>query len=152
MSIIIREAAIGDASAIAGLFDSYRQFYEQPADLPLAESFIRERLAKNESVILVAELAESGLAGFCQLYPTFCSVEAQPIYVLYDLYVLPVSRNAGVGRKLLLAAEQLAKAEGKARIDLATARTNSQAQRLYESLGWRRDEVFLCYSRHIGRE
>lgn len=150
MSIIIRKAAIEDASSIAELFDLYRQFYEQPADLLLAQTFIEERLARNESVILVAEAAESGLLGFCQLYPTFCSVAAQPIYVLYDLFVQPVARKSGVGRLLLLAAEQLAKAEGKARLDLTTARTNTRAQRLYESLGWLRDDVFFAYNRHVG--
>jgi ribosomal protein S18 acetylase RimI-like enzyme len=34
-------------------------------------------------------------------------------------------------------------------MDLTTAKTNLQAQALYESLGWLRDEVFLTYSREI---
>lgn len=152
MSITIREAASADTPTVAELFDLYRQFYEQPADLPRATAFIGERLAKKESVILVAASAGNGLVGFCQLYPTFCSVEAQPIYALYDLFVMPLARKAGVGRMLLSAAEELAQAEGKARMDLTTARTNHQAQRLYESMGWVRDEVFFAYNRHVGQQ
>lgn len=149
MGIVVREAQASDVIAIAELFDLYRQFYEQPANRDLAEQFIFNRLMNHESVILVAETASSGLVGFCQLYPTFCSVEAKPIYSLYDLFVLRSAREAGVGRMLLLAAEAKADSEGKARMDLTTARTNKSAQSLYESLGWIRDDIFFAYSRQI---
>ena len=151
MSIITREACQSDISAISELFDLYRQFYEQPPNLRLAQEFINERFAKQESVILVAEDDQLGLAGFCQLYPTFCSVEAKPIYALYDLFVLPSARKVGVGRLLLQAAEAKAALEGKARMDLTTARTNKAAQSLYESLGWVRDEVFFAYNRRVAQ-
>jgi ribosomal protein S18 acetylase RimI-like enzyme len=151
MSIAIREASTSDITVVAELFDLYRQFYERPPNLPLALKFITDRLCNHESVILVAESNPSGLLGFCQLYPTFCSVEAQPIYSLYDLFVLPAARKAGVGRLLLLAAEAKAAAEGKARMDLTTARTNAAAQSLYESLGWVRDEIFFAYNRRVAQ-
>jgi len=83
-------------------------------------------------------------------YPTFCSVEAKPIYSLYDLFVSPEVRRSGVGKVLLQAAEKLAAATGKARMDLTTARTNKPAQAVYESLGWVRDEVFYAYSKTVG--
>ena len=99
MTITIREAAVGDTTAVAVLFDLYRQFYEQPADLPRATAFIADRIQRNESVILLATDPKAGPVGFCQLYPTFCSVEAQPIYALYDLYVHPLARRSGVGKR-----------------------------------------------------
>ena len=34
-------------------------------------------------------------------------------------------------------------------MELTTARTNTTAQAAYESLGWRRDEVFLAYGKHL---
>ncbi|MDT9000849.1 GNAT family N-acetyltransferase [Paucibacter sp. APW11] len=149
MSIAIRTAIAADLPALAELFDQYRRFYEQPADLPLAHRFLAERMSRGESVILLAESEAQQALGFCQLYPTFCSVEARPIYALYDLYVLPAQRRSGAGTALLKAAEQLARREGKARMDLTTARDNLRAQSLYESLGWVRDEVFLAYNRAI---
>ncbi|MGQ3054075.1 MAG: GNAT family N-acetyltransferase [Roseateles sp.] len=145
----IRQAVPADIPAVAALFDLYRQFYEQAPDLPLAHGFIAQRVVQRESVILVADDGAAGLLGFCQLYPTFCSVQARPIYTLYDLFVLPAARKAGVGRLLLLAAEARAVADGKSRMDLTTARSNRAAQSLYESLGWARDEVFLAYSRQV---
>lgn len=49
----------------------------------------------------------------------------------------------------MLAAEDRARTDGKARMDLTTARSNHGAQALYESLGWKRDEVFYAYSRRV---
>jgi ribosomal protein S18 acetylase RimI-like enzyme len=149
MNLTIREATEADIPELALLFDQYRQFYEQPADEALALRFIRERFSRQESVLLVARSPTAGLLGFCQLYPSFCSVEAQPIYVLYDLFVQPTARKAGVGRMLLTAAQARAITDGKARMDLTTARTNKTAQSLYESLGWIRDDIFLTYNRHL---
>lgn len=138
-----------DIRAVAQLFDAYRQFYEQAPNLSLAEQFIAARLQGAESVILVAEGAQQAVTGFCQLYPTFCSVDASPIYSLYDLFVLPEHRKTGTGRLLLLAAEDQARRNGKSRMDLTTAKTNFPAQALYASLGWKRDEVFYGYSKTI---
>ena len=149
MTITTRQATPADIPAVAELFDLYRQFYEQRPDLSRAQRFINDRMTRRESVILVAESEQAGLLGFCQLYPTFCSVEAQPIYALYDLFVLPTARKAGAGRLLLQAAQAQAAAEGKARMDLTTARTNLPAQSLYESVGWVRDDVFLAYNRRV---
>lgn len=147
MNIVIREAAFSDLRNLAELFDLYRQFYEQEPDYELAFQFLSSRFKNSESTILIAESDELGLVGFCQLYPTFCSLEATPIYSLSDLFVLPDARKLGVGRQLLLAAEVRALADGKARMDLTTAKTNLPAQSLYESLGWQRDEVFYAYNK-----
>ena len=149
MTITTREARQGDLATVASLFDQYRQFYEQASDAALALQFITERFANKESVLLVAQDDAGALVGFCQLYPSFCSVEAKPIYVLYDLFVAPGARKTGAGRQLLLAAEARARQDGKARMDLTTAKTNLRAQSLYESLGWVRDDVFFAYNRHV---
>lgn len=149
MTLQIRRAGVADTPVIAPLFDAYRQFYEQAPDLALATRFIEERLRQNESTVLLAEDASGQALGFCQLYPSFCSVEACKIFVLYDLFVAPQARTHGVGRQLLLAAEALAREQGVRRLDLTTAKTNLKAQSLYEALGWVRDEVFLTYNRHV---
>jgi len=148
-TIHTRIATLADLDVVAPLFDAYRQFYEKEPDLTLAKSFIHARLQNDESVILLASNEMQDVIGFCQLYPTFCSVEAKAIYSLYDLFVSPEERRSGAGRVLLQAAEKLAAANGKARMDLTTARTNKPAQAAYESLGWVRDEVFYAYSKSV---
>lgn len=145
----IRTAAPEDADTIAPLFDAYRQFYGQAPDPAGARTFITERLARGESVVLLAVDDAGVAAGFCQLYPTFCSVEAAPIYTLYDLFVAPEARRTGAGRSLLEAAHATAQAHGKVRMDLTTAHTNTAAQTLYESLGWVHDTVFRTYIKRV---
>ena len=148
-SVKISNATKTDVAAIAQLFDAYRQFYQYPPDLALANRYIAERIEKADSLILLAQDASAQALGFCQLYPTFCSLEAKPIYALYDLYVAPGARGAGIGNLLLLAAEQSAREHGMCRLDLTTAKTNLPAQAAYEALGWVRDEVYFSYSKAV---
>ncbi|UJW83186.1 GNAT family N-acetyltransferase [Hydrogenophaga sp. SL48] len=151
MPLSIRPMQAADLSAVGGLFDQYRRFYEQAPDPGLAQRFMAERFERGESVVLVAQASGGELVGFCQMYPSFCSVEAAPIYTLYDLFVSPQAREGGAGRQLLLAAEARAAADGMVRMDLTTARTNLRAQSLYASLGWVRDGVFLAYNRRVNQ-
>ena len=143
-----RLASAADLEVLVPLFDAYRQFYSRPPEPELARRFLRERLRNADSVILLA-LTDSHGVGFCQLYPSFCSVEAKPIYILYDLFVAPEARRFGAARALLQAADEVAARNGKARMDLATAKSNRVAQALYRSTGWSRDEMFYTYNKRI---
>jgi ribosomal protein S18 acetylase RimI-like enzyme len=160
MSLVsIRLAGPGDTGAIAPLFDAYRQFYDKPPDLEFAAAFVTERLTRAESVILLAcHVSETPSAcaasheviGFTQLYPTFCSVAGARIFVLYDLFVAAAARGTGAGRALMIAAHDYASEQGAVRLDLSTAKTNRDAQSLYESLGWVRDQTFYVYTKSVG--
>jgi ribosomal protein S18 acetylase RimI-like enzyme len=145
----IRKASINDINQLAQLFDLYRQFYEQTPNIALAKTFIAERINQQQSVIFVAENTDNNLVGFCQIYPSFCSVAAAKIGVLYDLFVDPNVRKTGAGRMLMLAAHDYAAQNGMVRLDLTTAKNNHAAQSLYESLGWVRDEIFYAYNKQI---
>lgn len=148
-TVTIHIAREQDIERVAVLFDLYRQFYEQEPDLDLAREFIKGRIINKESVVLIAQNDQGDMIGFCQLYPTFCSVIAAPIYALYDLFVIPEKRRSNVGRALLERAETLAIDNGFQRMDLTTARSNLAAQSLYESLGWKRDNVFIAYNKVV---
>jgi len=147
--VLVRQAGEADLEAVAGLFDLYRQFYRKPPDLERARGYMAERMARRESVVLVAQSDDGQLTGFCQLYPTYCSLRMARTFVLYDLYVASAARGQGVGRALMRAAEDYARAAGAVRLELSTARDNKPAQRLYESLGWKRDDEFLVYGRTL---
>jgi GNAT superfamily N-acetyltransferase len=97
-------------------------------------------------VIFLAE--RNGRAvGFVQLYPLFSSTARRPrrLWLLNDLYVAPEARQGGVGRALMRRARRLAEETGACGLELATARTNTIGQQLYESEGYRRDDAFLRY-------
>jgi ribosomal protein S18 acetylase RimI-like enzyme len=141
----IRLATAADADRVAPLFDAYRRFYGLPSDLPLCRQYVAERLQREESVVLLASEADGTAVGFVQMYPGFSSLSAARTYVLYDLFVDPAARRRGVGRDLMTAAAEEARRRGAVSLELSTARTNHGAQRLYESLGWLRDDEFYSY-------
>ena len=147
--MIIEVATMKHVAGVSRLFDLYRQFYECEPDIELANRFISDRITNNESRIFVA-MEGSEAMGFVQLYPSFCSVEAIKIQILYDLYVDASARGSGLGRKLMNRASGFAKKSGAKRIDLLTGHSNKIGQHLYEALGYELvDENFYAYSLYV---
>jgi ribosomal protein S18 acetylase RimI-like enzyme len=146
MADTVRDASTSDVDQLAPLFDGYRQFYGRYPDLALARQFLTERLSRNQSMVLLAQAADGTAVGFVQLYPSFSSVRAAPVYILNDLFVAPAARGRGVGRILMKAAADAACKAGAVGLTLSTAITNAPAQALYESLGWKRNEDFYEYN------
>ncbi|MBM4138647.1 MAG: GNAT family N-acetyltransferase [Nitrospira sp.] len=146
MGHTVRRSSLLDIDRLIPLFDAYRQFYGQQSDLNIARRFLNERLSRHESVVLIAEDPNGVVIGFAQVFPAFSSILAAPISIFHDLYVVPAARRCGVGTMLLKAVAETARATGAVRLELATAITNTTAQRLYEALGWKRDEEFYMYS------
>ena len=139
MTISIRRAGLEDLDALAPLFDAYRRFYAQPADPGRAHDFLRARLQRDESVVLVAERERIAI-GFTQLYPMFSSVRTARIWVLNDLFVDASARRSGAARGLLAAAAEFARQDGAARLMLETGRDNGPARALYRAAGWDEDD------------
>ena len=130
------------------MFNLYRIFYEEDDDLEKASKYISARFNDGDSMIFVAENGDE-LSGFVQLYPSYCSVSAVPILILYDLFVDHSRRSKGIGRSLMNAARDFARENGYKRLELSTAKDNYIGQSLYESLGYEVDQEFLHYSLEI---
>lgn len=146
MSLTISLATLNDADDLACLFDLYRQFYQQAADHDCARSFITQRLKQKDSDLLIARTHSGAAAGFIQLFPTFCSIEAKPIAILNDLYVREDARRSGAASQLMDAAQKLGKERNWAYLLLSTAHTNTRAQALYEKKGWQLDTVYRYFT------
>jgi ribosomal protein S18 acetylase RimI-like enzyme len=140
----ILQASPADVGDIAHLFDLYRQFYDKAPNEEAARRFLFARLSKGESVVFYAR-HEGKAVGFLQLYPVFSSTNLSRQWILNDLYVLPEARQLGYGRALVARAHRLAEETQASSLVLETAATNLAAQKLYESLGWKRDNEFFRY-------
>ena len=140
MDTTIRRAGPQDLEALAALFDAYRRFYGQPADLARARDWLRTRMRLGESVVLVAE-RDGVAAGFTQLYPMYSSVRTARTWILNDLFVADAARRSGVARALLDAAAQYARDDGAAGISLETTCDNAAARALYRAAGWHEDDT-----------
>ncbi len=145
MAPTIHRATVDDLDGLTPLFDGYRQFYLQPSSPDRARAFLAERMERDESVIFAARLEAPRLIGFTQLYPTFSSILGGRCWILGDLFVAPEARSHGVGRALLERARRFGVETSADYLELTTAVTNETAQRLYESLGWRRDREYYHY-------
>lgn len=132
----VHRATLADIDRIAPLFDAYRQFYAQPADLQRATDWLRARMEADESVVLVARDDAGRAVGFTQLYRNFSSVRTARAWVLNDLYVDAGARRCGAARALLDAAVAFARGDGAIVISLETSRDNAPARALYRAAGW----------------
>ncbi|MBT8058529.1 MAG: GNAT family N-acetyltransferase, partial [Gammaproteobacteria bacterium] len=79
----ILRATLENLDEVAGLFDRYRQFYEQAANPDGCRAFIEARMKNLESIIFAAQAADGRLVGFTQLYHSFCSVDMTELVYLY---------------------------------------------------------------------
>ena len=145
----VRRATAVDVALVAPLFALYREFYGKPYDEPAAAAFLRDRLHRDESVVLLAEPAGGAPVGFVQLYPGFESLSLAPTWILNDLYVLATARGQGVAAALMEHAERLAREAGAVSLTLETAHDNLVAQRLYERQGYRVEDQYRHYEKEL---
>jgi ribosomal protein S18 acetylase RimI-like enzyme len=145
----ISQAGPADVGAMTPLFDAYRQFYKKPPDEEAARRFLFARLSKGESVFFYA-LVDERPVGFVHLYPVFSSLSLARQWILSDLYVFAEARKHGVGRALMNHARKFAEDTQADRLILETATDNLSAQRLYEDLGWKREQEFYTYYLPVG--
>lgn len=132
---ILHFATVDNVSELEPIFTLYREFYGMERDTQKAISFLKDRMANKESVIIFAKRDET-IIGFVQLFPSFSSASLKKTYILNDLYVLDSERKHGVATMLLNKAIELAKEKGCGRISLSTANDNP-AQFLYEEIGFK---------------
>jgi GNAT superfamily N-acetyltransferase len=148
VTVDIIQAYSRHLSLVVPLFDQYRQFYNQPSDLPGARHFLADRLERRDSVIFIASTGEGSKQegiGFTQLYPSFSSTAMKRVWILNDLFVISSARKQGVGKALLERARQHALETRACEIILSTAVDNQPAQGLYEQMDYRRDTEFCQY-------
>jgi len=130
----VRVAGAADADAIGRLLHDFNREYDDPTPGAAALARrIRTLLAGGDTIVLLAEPGPAGLA-VLRLRLSIWS-EGLECY-LAELYVVPDLRGRGIGRALMLAAMDAARAYGADHMDLGTSEDDVAARGLYESLGF----------------
>jgi ribosomal protein S18 acetylase RimI-like enzyme len=137
----MRQAITEDLDQLSILFAQYRVFYGQLFEIDASRKFLEERLTKEESVVFIA-LDNNAYAGFAQLYPSFSSVGLKKIWILNDLFVSADHRQKGVAQSLINHVIEYSKATDRKKVVLSTAYDNFNAQKLYEKLGFTREDFY----------
>jgi ribosomal protein S18 acetylase RimI-like enzyme len=132
--VSVREARDADLDAVARLLHDFNREFGDPAPPPARlAARVRELLAGGDTGIVVAGDDPVGLA----LMRFRLSLWGPRLECyLAELYVVPALRGQGIGRALMEAAMDLARARGADYMDLGTAETDVAARHLYESLGF----------------
>jgi len=130
----IRRAEAADAEAVGRLLDDFnREFDEETPGADWLAGRVRQLLAAAELTVLLTGDGPDGLA-VLRFRPNLWS-DALEAY-LAELYVIPGRRGHGLGRALMEAAIELARAEGADYMELGTGEDDTAARALYESLGF----------------
>jgi ribosomal protein S18 acetylase RimI-like enzyme len=130
----VRRAELADAQAVGRLMHDFNTEFDEPTPGPerIADR-IRELLASGDTAILLAGSGPDGLAILrFRLAITAPGLECH----LAELYVVTARRGQGLGRALMTAAIDEARARGADYMDLGTSEDDVAARALYESLGF----------------
>ena len=129
-----RRAGVADADEIGRLLHAFNSEYREWTPGPAAiAGRMRELLPGDDTAALLAGEPPCGVA-ILRIRPSIWS-RAPEVY-LAELYVEPKMRGKGVGRALMEAALELARAGGARYMDLGTSEADVAARALYESLGF----------------
>jgi GNAT superfamily N-acetyltransferase len=139
-SVTIRPARAEDAVALAGL--SHQLGY--PAEAPAMVERLQAVRAGGAGEVLVAIDAGGAIAGWTHVAPRL-NLEEPPFAELAGLIVGDGARGAGVGARLLHAAEAWAREHGYARLRVRSNVVRERAHRFYLREGYverKRQAVF----------
>ncbi len=141
MSIEILQADLADTAHGAGILDVLDSYARDPfgGSRPLSAD-VRARLipalrAQPGTLVWLA-LEGARPVGLAVCFLGFSTFAARPLLNVHDLAVIPERRGRGIGRALLEAAEQRARALGCVKLTLEVRSDNAPAQALYKSFGF----------------
>lgn len=149
--ILIRQIARGDYPQWSKLWGGYNAFYGRGGvtSLPsrITDTTWARFLEPSEPMhALVAE--HSGkLLGLAHFLFHRSTIMVQPICYLQDLYTVEESRGLGIGRALIEAVHDCARAVGSSKVYWQTHETNSAAMQLYDKVADRTG--FIVYRKLV---
>jgi ribosomal protein S18 acetylase RimI-like enzyme len=127
-------AGVADAAAIGRLLHDFNREFDEPTPGPDALAVrMRELLAGRETAVLLGGDGPDGVA-VLRFRPAIWTTALE--CYLAELYVVPAGRGQGLGRALMGAVLELARAEGADHIDLTTSEADVAARALYERFGF----------------
>ena len=149
--MIIRALEQDDHEAWLPLWDGYNAFYRRSGPTALAPEITRTTWARffdpAEPVHALVADQDGELLGLVHYLFHRSTTLIGPNCYLQDLFTLPEARGKGVGRALIEAVCEAARAAGGDRVYWLTEQTNATARRLYDAVA--QDTGFVVYRRML---
>ena len=135
---IVRPVAPSDLAQWHPLWDGYNAFYGRSGPTALAEEITRTTWSRffdaDEPVHALVAEHEGRLVGLVHYLFHRSTVSLGPNCYLQDLFTDAALRGQGVGRALIAAVAERARAGGASRVYWMTHETNTTAMRLYDQV------------------
>jgi GNAT superfamily N-acetyltransferase len=149
--LIVRPVTAADFAQWLPLWEGYNAFYGRagPTALPAEitwTSWLRFLDAAEPVHALVAERAGQ-LLGLTHYLFHRSTIHIELVCYLQDLYTAESARGSGIGRALIGAVAERARAAGATRLYWLTHETNHTAMRLYDAVAKR--SGFIVYRREL---
>ena len=144
--VTIVQANLDDATHQHAVLEMVNAYARDPMgrgeDLPAAvRAELIGGLREHPTSLIFLAFRGARPVGIAVCFVGFSTFAAKPLINVHDLAVVPDSRSAGVGRRLLERVESVARQRGCCKITLEVLAGNLRAQRLYRHVGFENIEA-----------
>ena len=150
-SILVRPVAQDDHAAWRPLWDGYNAFYGRQGETALAEHITqtswRRVFDPGEPMFALVAQDQGEVVGLAHGLFHRSMTRIEPVCYLSDLYTLGSKRGRGIGRLLIEAVYDHAKAAGASRVYWQTHESNAAGRMLYEKLA--KHLGFIVYTKEL---
>jgi GNAT superfamily N-acetyltransferase len=134
--MIVRPAAREDVPSLVALIGALADYERQPDAVEIDEQMLADALFADAPVVFANVADDAGaIAGMTVYFRNYSTWTGKLGIYLEDFYVCPEVRGRGVGRALMAALAEEARAHGYARIDWSVLDWNETALGFYTSIG-----------------
>lgn len=146
--VAVRPLREADRDVWQSLWDQYLRFYRAELPAPTSEQTFTRLCERDSGLVgLLAIDAGGDAVGLAHLVFHASTWAQTPYCYLADLFVDPSSRGSGVGKALIEAVYESARAQGASRVYWLTQQFNGPARSLYDTVA--RLTSFVVYERHL---
>ena len=134
--MIVRAATRDDVASLVALIGDLATYEHEPDAVDIDEQMLADALLSDAPVVFANVADEAGaIVGMTIYFRNFSTWTGKLGIYLEDFYVCPGVRGRGVGRALMGALADEARAHGYARIDWSVLDWNETALGFYTSVG-----------------
>jgi GNAT superfamily N-acetyltransferase len=152
-TIRIRPIQPGDQERWRPLWDAYNAFYGRQGPTALPENLTAATWSRffDPAEPVFASVAEDGaqLVGIVHYLYHRSTSRLTGVCYLQDLFTVPERRGQGIGRRLIQAVYDTARAAGSSRVYWHTQHFNKPGRMLYDKVASHEDGGFIVYMKEL---